>query len=226
MPQLIDPETPAAAKTRTGYDGQAYELVFSDEFNTDGRTFYPGDDPFWEAADIWYGSTADQEWYDPKQIYTKGGALQIVMDSVTDTSINHGLPYRSGMLQSWNKFCFTSGYIEVAITLPGPDSNTKGYVSSRVEGRLCAAVEAYHIYSGPARGRWGTLAVRDTGQRRMGRGRIREPRRQFLPLSVVLTSARTDQIRFVRSGHIPKPDPQGSLRTRGSTSLGCLKGKV
>ena len=39
------------------------------------------------------------------------------------------LSFRSGMLQSWNKFCFTSGYIEVSITLPGPDSNTQGYVS-------------------------------------------------------------------------------------------------
>ena len=56
---MIDPDTPDNAKTRTGFDGEAYELVFSDEFNVDGRTFYPGDDPFWEAADIWYGSTAD-----------------------------------------------------------------------------------------------------------------------------------------------------------------------
>ena len=30
------------------------QLVFSDEFNTDGRTFYPGDDPFWEAVDLHY----------------------------------------------------------------------------------------------------------------------------------------------------------------------------
>ena len=30
------------------------DLVFSDEFNTDGRTFYPGDDPYWEAADLHY----------------------------------------------------------------------------------------------------------------------------------------------------------------------------
>jgi hypothetical protein len=29
-------------------------LVFSDEFNTDGRSFYPGDDPYWEAADLHY----------------------------------------------------------------------------------------------------------------------------------------------------------------------------
>lgn len=29
-------------------------LVFSDEFNTDGRTFYPGEDPYWEAVDLHY----------------------------------------------------------------------------------------------------------------------------------------------------------------------------
>ena len=40
------------------------ELVFSDEFNQDGRTFYPGDDPYWEAADMHYWSTNDLEWYD------------------------------------------------------------------------------------------------------------------------------------------------------------------
>ncbi|EIW55856.1 beta-glucan synthesis-associated [Trametes versicolor FP-101664 SS1] len=127
MPELIDPDTPDSAKTRTGFDGEAYELVFSDEFNKDNRTFYPGDDPFWEAADLWYGSTADLEWYDPKQVYTKNGALQIVMEQVADPSINHNQSYISGMLQSWNKFCFTSGYIEVSMTLPGPDSNTQGY---------------------------------------------------------------------------------------------------
>ena len=33
------------------------------------------------------------------------------------------------MLQSWNKFCFTTGYVEVSVTLPGPNENTKGYVS-------------------------------------------------------------------------------------------------
>lgn len=129
MPQLIDTDTPDSAKSRTGFDGEQYELVFSDEFNVDGRTFYPGDDPFWEAVDIWYGSTADQEWYDPSQVTTSGGALQITMESVTDITLNHGLQYKSGMLQSWNKFCFTSGYIEVAMTLPGPTSSTQGYVS-------------------------------------------------------------------------------------------------
>ncbi|TDL19136.1 SKN1-domain-containing protein [Rickenella mellea] len=31
------------------------------------------------------------------------------------------------MLQSWNKFCFTSGYIEVSLSLPGPNEETQGY---------------------------------------------------------------------------------------------------
>jgi len=43
---------------------------------------------------------------------------------------NHGLNYRSGMLQTWNKFCFTTGYLEVSATFPGPDQNARGYVSS------------------------------------------------------------------------------------------------
>lgn len=39
-------------------DGSDMTLVFSDEFNQDGRTFYPGDDPFWEAVDLQYWGTA------------------------------------------------------------------------------------------------------------------------------------------------------------------------
>lgn len=38
-------------------NGEDLVLVFSDEFNTDGRTFYPGDDPFWEAVDLHYWGT-------------------------------------------------------------------------------------------------------------------------------------------------------------------------
>lgn len=123
MPELIDKDTPDTAKSRTGFDGQDYELVFSDEFNTAGRTFYPGDDPFWEAVDLWYGATNDEEWYDPGQITTKNGYLSILMENVE----THNLQYRSGMLQSWNKFCFTTGYIEINLTLPGPNENTQGY---------------------------------------------------------------------------------------------------
>lgn len=47
--------------TRTSADGSKQVLVFSDEFNVDGRTFYDGDDPFFQAVDIWYGATMDLE---------------------------------------------------------------------------------------------------------------------------------------------------------------------
>ncbi len=56
---MVDPETPREAMTKTGNDGNTYDLVFSDEFNTDGRSFYPGDDPFWEAVDLHYWATGD-----------------------------------------------------------------------------------------------------------------------------------------------------------------------
>lgn len=126
MPTLIDDDTPEDAKTRTGWDGQDYVLVFSDEFNTDGRSFYPGDDPYWEAVDLGYWATKDLEWYDPGQVTTGNGALRIKMENKQ----THGLPYKSGMLQSWNKFCFSSGYFEVSVTFPGPNSNAQGYVRS------------------------------------------------------------------------------------------------
>lgn len=44
---MVDKDTPASAYSRTGYDGKTYNLVFSDEFEEEGRTFFPGDDPYW-----------------------------------------------------------------------------------------------------------------------------------------------------------------------------------
>ncbi|THH08101.1 hypothetical protein EW145_g2925 [Phellinidium pouzarii] len=123
MPTLIDSDTPDDVKTRSGFDGKSYNLVFSDEFNKDGRSFYPGDDPYWEAVDLWYGATADLEWYDPQNVFTRDGSLVLLIENVE----NHDLNYRSGMVQSWNKFCFTHGYIEVNLSLPGPNDETQGY---------------------------------------------------------------------------------------------------
>ncbi len=52
---LIDADTPEDAYTFTSWrDGSEWQLVFSDEFETEGRTFYSGDDPYWEAVDMHY----------------------------------------------------------------------------------------------------------------------------------------------------------------------------
>lgn len=67
---LIDPDTPSSAKTKKGVDGDEYVLVFSDEFNAQNRTFYPGDDPYWFGLDAWYGATQDLEWYTPDALNT------------------------------------------------------------------------------------------------------------------------------------------------------------
>lgn len=113
---LIDRDTPSNAMTRTALDGSEYKLVFSDEFNTPNRTFYPGDDPFFFGLDGWYGATMDLEWYDPDAISTWDGTLEIQLDAFP----NHGLQFRSGMLNSWNQLCFKGGIYEVSVSLPGP----------------------------------------------------------------------------------------------------------
>lgn len=47
---LIDNDTPKDAYWYTSQeDGEDWQLVFSDEFEVEGRSFFPGDDPFWEA---------------------------------------------------------------------------------------------------------------------------------------------------------------------------------
>ncbi|KAG9090754.1 hypothetical protein FRC07_012024 [Ceratobasidium sp. 392] len=119
---VIDPATPPSAFTRKSLvDGKNYDLVFSDEFNVEGRSFYPGDDPYWEAVDLHYWSTGNLEWYDPSQVTTEGGSLKITLAAKKE----HDLNYTGGMVSSWNKFCFTGGYIEANVSLPG-SSKTYG----------------------------------------------------------------------------------------------------
>lgn len=85
MPSLIDKDTPKSAYHWKApvpahvAGGDDYELVFSDEFEEEGRTFWPGDDPYWEALDFWYGVTQDFEWYSPERINTTDGALQFTL---------------------------------------------------------------------------------------------------------------------------------------------------
>lgn len=119
---LIDPDTPKSALTKKDHHGKTWKLVFSDEFSKSGRTFYDGDDPYWEAMDFWYGVTRDLEWYDPDAATTNNGVLELRFDAFQ----NHGLNYRSGMLQSWNKMCFKGGRLEASISLPG-QGDTEGF---------------------------------------------------------------------------------------------------
>ncbi|KAL4779226.1 beta-1,6 glucan synthetase [Aspergillus varians] len=119
---LIDPDTPKSAYSKKSVDGKEWKLVFSDEFTTPNRTFYDGDDPYYQAVDLWYGVTQDLEWYDPDAVTTRDGVLEIRFDAFP----NHELKYRSGMVQSWNKLCFSGGRLEASISLPG-DGKVSGF---------------------------------------------------------------------------------------------------
>ncbi|KAK0467011.1 glycoside hydrolase family 16 protein [Desarmillaria tabescens] len=113
---LIDLDTPEDAYTFTSWrDGSEWQLIFSDEFETDGRTFYPGDDPYWEAVDLHYWGTNNMEWYDPAAITTANGSMHITLSE----KATHGLDYQGGMVATWNKFCFTGGYLSASVRLPG-----------------------------------------------------------------------------------------------------------
>lgn len=111
---LIDPDTPKSAMTRKARDGSTWDLVFSDEFNAVGRTFFDGDDQFWTAPDLHYEATKDLEWYSPDAAFTTEGTLKLRMDAFP----NHDLFYKSGMVQSWNKLCYTQGVLEISANLP------------------------------------------------------------------------------------------------------------
>ncbi|GAV28143.1 hypothetical protein PMKS-001612 [Pichia membranifaciens] len=113
--EMVDSDTPNEFKTWRSSLGDDWNLVFSDEFNCENRTFYPGDDQLWEAVDIHYAATNNMEWLDPSHVTTKEGALRITMDNKT----SHNLNYTSGMVQSWNKLCFTQGYVETSVRMPG-----------------------------------------------------------------------------------------------------------
>lgn len=110
---LIDLDTPKEAYTKADYvNGKTWELVFSDEFNVDGRTFYPGDDPYWEAVDLHYWGTNDLEWYDPAAITTANGSLEITFSSKYNASAlgqhkgedcHAHSPFKAGTIASTSK---------------------------------------------------------------------------------------------------------------------------
>ncbi|KAF8128084.1 glycoside hydrolase family 16 protein [Mycena galopus ATCC 62051] len=117
---LIDLDTPKDAYTIASYHDptKTLQLVFSDEFETEGRSFYPGDDPYWEAVDLHYWQTGNLEWYDPAAVSTVNGSLQINLTQA-DPATNHNLSYMGGLVTTWNKFCFTGGLIVTNLMLPG-----------------------------------------------------------------------------------------------------------
>jgi len=107
----------------------------SDEFNRPGRTFEDGDDPAWTALDKSDDDSnaaggGSLHFYNSSMVTTtKEGMLEIRSvlettewehsDEKTRETKHVKKFFKSGMLQSWNKFCFTGGIVEVDVIFPG-----------------------------------------------------------------------------------------------------------
>ena len=136
----IDPDTPKASRN-TGLlpsSGSAhkpirsnYQLVFSDEFNEDGRTFENGADARWTALEKPDSSNGPLAYYSDTMVNTKNGHLVIKTtneepvrwkdwNDKTSSEETFTRWYKSGMVESWNKFCFTGGILELDVQFPGP----------------------------------------------------------------------------------------------------------
>eukprot|EP00555_Chaetoceros_dichaeta_P009161 CAMPEP_0198258190 /NCGR_PEP_ID=MMETSP1447-20131203/7686_1 /TAXON_ID=420782 /ORGANISM="Chaetoceros dichaeta, Strain CCMP1751" /LENGTH=650 /DNA_ID=CAMNT_0043945261 /DNA_START=62 /DNA_END=2014 /DNA_ORIENTATION=+ len=108
----------------------AYNLVMSDEFNVAGRTFEDGSDPKWTALEkndytnnaLHYYSASNAYTNDDGDLIIKSEAKEsdfIGFDDEAKIKTIQKKNFKSAMLQSWNKFCFTGGIIETEVELPG-----------------------------------------------------------------------------------------------------------
>ena len=108
-------------------------LVFSDEFNVAGRDMSVlANDSRWTAENIYYFPTQDIEVYKPEQVTTKNGSMHLTIERLRKpekavalqpdgSTWNVPKNFKSGMVNTWNKFCFTGGYMEMSVQLPGTD---------------------------------------------------------------------------------------------------------
>ena len=132
----IDVDTPAdGCLTFSEYASpaikrEAYTLVFSDEFNREGRSFVDGHDTRWTALDVKAVGNKQVNKYNESLATTKGGKLQLRMSNraaryPTAQYDKEGLmiydtaPIQTAMVQTWNKFCFTGGIVEMSAKMPG-----------------------------------------------------------------------------------------------------------
>ena len=126
----VDPDTPEHATRTTSYaDGTELELVMSDEFEDEGRTFHDGEDPRWTALEKDDYTNAALHYYKADLARVKDGRLEVntilkestfrALDIKTKKYTTKKKYYQSAMVQGWNKFCFKGGAVEMRAQLPG-----------------------------------------------------------------------------------------------------------
>jgi hypothetical protein len=127
----VDPDTPEKVKKIHSYiNSRENQLVFSDEFNVEGRQFHDGHDPKWTSLHKDDYTNYALQYYNSSLATTSNGYLKLstVIDDITydvhdlqhtPKNYKNTKNYQSAMIQGWNKFCFTGGIIEISAKLPG-----------------------------------------------------------------------------------------------------------
>ena len=105
--------------------------AFPRRFEAEGRTFRDGEDPRWTAIHKNDYTNKALQFYHEDYVTTSGGSLNITTTPEHTKFESHQIKdkkhvrvtvkktYRSGMVQGWNKFCFTGGILEIRAKLPG-----------------------------------------------------------------------------------------------------------
>ncbi|CEG42791.1 beta-glucan synthesis-associated [Plasmopara halstedii] len=139
----VDPATPKDRQTLTTSRGRTWNLVMSDEFNTKNRSFRPGEDHLWTSLEKPDGVNGALELYSHNMTSTKcddDKTCYFYIEVIDDVNVFHVYNmytrppgyqdayfyYRSAMVQSWNKFCFQGGFLEVRAQLPGAVTKASG----------------------------------------------------------------------------------------------------
>mmetsp|Transcript_29395 Transcript_29395/g.87177 ORF Transcript_29395/g.87177 Transcript_29395/m.87177 type:complete len:165 (-) Transcript_29395:1782-2276(-) len=128
----VDPDTEEQFHNTKAFspgDAREYKLVFSDEFNVEGRSFRDGDDPKWTAIDKNDYTNDALHFYKSENVQTRNGVLKVktelkdnlyrAFDEEKKTFYSDKKTVQSGMVQGWNKFCITGGIVEFSAMLPG-----------------------------------------------------------------------------------------------------------
>ncbi|GMF36047.1 unnamed protein product [Phytophthora fragariaefolia] len=138
----VDPDTPDDRQAFVNSRGRTWDLVMSDEFNVANRSFRPGDDHMWTSLDKPDGVNGALEIYSHNMTSTKCDDdtcyfyIEVSDEPQTIKVYNmYNYPpgyedahffYRAAMVQSWNKFCYQGGMLEVRAQLPGAVSDKSG----------------------------------------------------------------------------------------------------
>lgn len=151
-------QTPSSYPTSTP---GTHKLVFSEEFNVAERSFEDGSDPRWTALEKNDYTNDALHYYSTANAATNQNGELVITTEAADTVIlgededdpkkkaRKTKHFKSAMLQTWNKFCFTGGIVEAKVQLPGKSEVGGLWPAFWLLGNL-----ARHTYVGSSQHIW------------------------------------------------------------------------